>query len=611
MKNIFPEENQPKTTISDTREKGASRRYWCLLSAIITAAFIMRVVGCFWGLPLLLHPDEPATVDYAIDMLSRHSWMAQSFDRPDHFEIKCDAILFAIFSRLYYHQPAYAAFQNHAHVFYLIARLFTAIFGTAIIPVIAMFTEEVLEKQSLLYRRTAALVASCGVAFLPVFVRYSTLANPDVVLCFFVILFAWMLRRYLVLKKDRYVFFAALLIAVCVTIKYNGAILCLPLALAIIYRSLRDKMPSEILRLGIISVLLVIAGIFVIAPNLFLDYQTVIASVIREARPNHLGADGLSFLGNLRFYLLDFADSFGIVTIGLMLWGLICLLRERDEGSLCLLVGFLYWICMSILKLHWSRWGIPIYPFYLILTGIALADISQRAREPLNKSSAAEERIFFARSSASKAGNTSSIPLLLMLRPVKKSLALTSCRFNQRFPRSLHKGAKWLSAAVSLFTVALLTNVFLLGLSDTKALTVPDSRNLALRDFRQMGITAENSLYEGYTPFDPAGYLDKTDAFSLTAGKIKVAAEYAKKEYFIMSDSFSGRYAAEPERYAEENGIYAAIAEQYPVVYRLEPDGNRRTSKWIVRNIADCLDYLCRAVTCGGSPITVYRLRNL
>ena len=36
-------------------------------------------------------------------------------------------------------------------------------------------------------------------------------------------------------------------------------------------------------------------------------------------------------------------------------------------------------------------------------------------KETLNKSSAAEERIFFAYSSASKTGNTSSIPLLLML----------------------------------------------------------------------------------------------------------------------------------------------------------------------------------------------------
>ena len=59
-------------------------------------------------------------------------------------------------------------------------------------------------------------------------------------------------------------------------------------------------------------------------------------------------------------------------------------------------------------------------------------------REPLNKSSAAGERIFFARSSASKAGNTSSIPLLSMLRPVRKSFAPSSCRFNQRFLRNTH-----------------------------------------------------------------------------------------------------------------------------------------------------------------------------
>jgi hypothetical protein len=56
-------------------------------------------------------------------------------------------------------------------------------------------------------------------------------------------------------------------------------------------------------------------------------------------------------------------------------------------------------------------------------------------KEPLNKSPAAGERIFFVRSSASKAGNTQSIPLLLMLRPDKKSLAPRPCRFNQRFLR--------------------------------------------------------------------------------------------------------------------------------------------------------------------------------
>ena len=88
-----------------------------------------------------------------------------------------------------------------------------------------------------------------------------------------------------------------------------------------------------------------------------------------------------------------------------------------------------------------------------------------------------------------------------------------------------------------------------------------------------------------------------------------MAPEYADKTYFVMSDSFSGRCAAEPERYAQKNAIYAAIAQRYPVVYTRGPDGNRSSSKWILPNILDCLDYLAAKVTCSGSPITVYKLR--
>lgn len=150
----------------------------------------------------------------------------------------------------------------------------------------------------------------------------------------------------------------------------------------------------------------------------------------------------------------------------------------------------------------------------------------------------------------------------------------------------------------------------MLGACDTKALLVPDSRALALSDFAQMGITAENSVYEGYTPFDPAGYLDKTDAFRQTEAGIEPTQENSQKAYFIMSDSFYIRYRSEPERYADKIAVYEAVAEKYPVVYKLEPNGNRRVSKWILRDILDCLDYLHQNVTCGGSAITVYALRE-
>ena len=55
--------------------------------------------------------------------------------------------------------------------------------------------------------------------------------------------------------------------------------------------------------------------------------------------------------------------------------------------------------------------------------------------EPLNKSSAAEQRIFCSLSAVWKIGNTYSIPRFPKLSEEAKSLAVSSCRFNQSFPK--------------------------------------------------------------------------------------------------------------------------------------------------------------------------------
>ena len=56
------------------------------------------------------------------------------------------------------------------------------------------------------------------------------------------------------------------------------------------------------------------------------------------------------------------------------------------------------------------------------------------AKESLNKSSAAGQRIFFASHAEWKTGNTYSIPLFSILLSDKKSLAASSCLFIQSFP---------------------------------------------------------------------------------------------------------------------------------------------------------------------------------
>ena len=56
------------------------------------------------------------------------------------------------------------------------------------------------------------------------------------------------------------------------------------------------------------------------------------------------------------------------------------------------------------------------------------------AMEPLNKSSAAERRIFCPNRSVLKSGNTSSIPPISELSVEPKSTVVSSCRFIQSFP---------------------------------------------------------------------------------------------------------------------------------------------------------------------------------
>lgn len=72
------------------------------------------------------------------------------------------------------------------------------------------------------------------------FVPFETgqLAGADMVI------FSWCMLRYLRSGSKKALLSGAALIGLCVTVKYNGAILCLPLALAVIYRALRvDKRP--------------------------------------------------------------------------------------------------------------------------------------------------------------------------------------------------------------------------------------------------------------------------------------------------------------------------------------------------------------------------------
>ena len=524
------------------------------LTMITLGGMGLRLASCFWGYPMALHPDEFTIVDNAIDMLRRHSWLAFVYNRPDQFEIKCNAALFAVASRILFGAPAYEAFETHYMAFYVIARGFTTLFGTAMIPLAAILAGRMVKDEN---RGATRLITAFVFAFSPILVEHSAYATPDIVLTFFVLLFAFLAQMYLESGKTKWLWLSVVVTGIGISIKYPAGILCLVIAAMVIYRCIREKTYGKIIRCGFLSVGLLLLTLFIIAPNLFTDFHSVYNTLVFEARPNHLGADGLGWFGNLRFYLnAMILDLEPLALLGAVA-GLICVLSKPSARTAVMLIAPVYLACISVLSLHWIQWGIPIYVFYDLLTAIGFS------------------------------------ALLLWIRktgwaPFMKKLASTACLF---------------------FTGILGLNLLLSAMAQTKNKLVEDTRSVALRYCLENGVNTANSLFEGYTPLSPngaAGY--RYYAFHMADGKACVNEPYATKRYFITSGAYSGRFLEESEQYPDEAEIYRAIPDSFEEVYRVEGAGSYSRKKYAYENIPYTLRFLRERYPCTGATIYFYDL---
>lgn len=534
------------------KKETKSRRILWILIFVTVLGGILRCIYCFRGYPYQLHPDEHTIVNNAIDMLSRHSWEAYVYNRPDQFEIKCNAFLFHIFSWLHYHVPAYEGFELNGGIFYVIARLYTTLFGTAMIPLMYLTVGKILKKDSI-SKQNVQLFAAAMIAFSPLFIEHSAYATPDIVLTFFILLTAYISAEYLETGKRWTIYAIALITGICITIKYPAAIVCSYIAFIVIYKCIKDKKGfKEIFILGMSSILIILAAIFVIAPNLYTDFGNVVSTFITEARPNHIGQDGLGFFGNMRFYFKTILESMGILSGPLFLAGCGFLIKNRKASHFPLLISGIYWVCLSVLSLFWVRWGVPMFLTYIILVSIGLVWIWDLLQKQ------------------DKGRYLVTIPAVLM--------------------------------------ALLITNNLVTGIKITKWSTVKDTRIVAMDYCEENGVTAENSIYEGYTPLAPdAGPGAQFIAFQMEEDGIKPQERYIAKKYLVISSSFKKRYLNEADHYPEIAAVYQEIDKQYPLIYSIDSE-DYKASPWEIPNILYGFQYIFAKNGPTGLPIYVYDL---
>jgi 4-amino-4-deoxy-L-arabinose transferase-like glycosyltransferase len=411
------------------------------LGLILLAAFLLHFIGLKFGYPLLTHTDEPVIVNPVVQMTANSTLDPGGYYRPDLILIYLNFLIFNAVSFLKFGKNVAVTFAGNELTYYFYGRLIVALIGTALPWVAYLVGRE--------WRKNLAIPAALLFAFLPSFTLHSHYITPDVPTALFTLLVLLFATRYLKTGQQHWLTWAIIMVAVNTAQKYPGVI-----SLGIVFAAILIHFQGAALPWGRKTIAALLGqmlracvtfaiAFMVLAPSAVVNYGKVIDVINANNQTTHLGADGLGFWGNMQYYFTQYANQAGPLLVLLGLIGLFAIFKTRAWTKLIVLYGLFYGAGLSLLALHWERWGLPMYTAPLLL---ALAGYDY-------------------------------LHTVLRSRPLR-----------------------WGISALGMLMVAWL---FLSSAAISIELSYPDTRVAALSYCQNEGITPANAIYEAYSPFAP------------------------------------------------------------------------------------------------------------
>lgn len=265
----------------------------------------------------------------------------------------------------------------------------------------------------------------------------------------------------------------------------------------------------------------------------------------------------MGFGGNLLFYLKVMLQNTGLLGGIPCLFAAFGLVHKPRYEYLALAIGGVWLICMSALSLHWIRWGVPAYSFYFILVAVGI---------------------------------------VLMQEYLYKFKPLGNILF-----------------------ALILANASMLNIAQTKNVLCEDSRIVAYNYCKDNGITSQESMSEGFSPFYMPNPFSIWKNFEWDGTQLTMNnEEYLSCRYLIIGSHYWGLFAAEKDRYATELNIYNNFENEYRLIYHLQADNiydgdsdNRMFSLSIFKNIVRSIQYINRSIEATGYDIYIYDMTQL
>ena len=334
-----------------------------LASVIIFVAFYLRATGLFD----FYHTDERAVMKPVVKMSKQYSFDPDYYARPNHISIYLNFVVQNIYSVVKYKNFLANTYDSHISEYFAVARAINAVIGTLII-----FLAYYIGKE---FSRKIAVYFALLFSFFPIFIDHSHLITPDITTVFISLIMILTTVKLVKSFSMKQMIFLCLLCSLNIIEKYPGL-----LSIVLVYYVLGVQRYKENglikwknLTLDWIKYTgLIVFFCYLVSPSLFIHPKHTLGALLSESG-GHLGADGLGLFGNLSFYAYHFFINAGIFSIFFFVSGFLYINKNRNYLIIIpLFYGFFYWIIMSILKLHWVRWGMPMYisPLFMIGFGI-------------------------------------------------------------------------------------------------------------------------------------------------------------------------------------------------------------------------------------------------
>ncbi|MGB9590385.1 MAG: ArnT family glycosyltransferase [Candidatus Hydrothermia bacterium] len=491
------------------------------LTFIAGISFALHTLGIRQNLPYTPEADEPIFVRAAINIAASGDLNPHWFGNPGSTVIYPLAGLFrtwfAITHRGMFFHPdpnLRISFEANPSEFYLLSRLLTIAYAVMCVPLVYKLGAKVFGKN-------VGLIGAWLSVLSPLAVMHARIVRTDSSATFYGLLSLWLCMKLYDRPGISRQVLAGLAIGLAVATRYfmiTLAVVLLAMDGLLIWRHRSSKnvpISLPLLMMIFIGLVAVISGFALSTPYFFLDFSTAMQNLRVEARRTHLGADGLSPIGNLWFYLSRaIPNAMTWPCVVLVVFGLLVALWECRPKQV-LLVGFVgaFLGGISLSPLHWHRWIIQILPVLALFGASGLYRMG----------------LFLSHLSLPRRTILIGLLLLASAWPLWRTIVVGIQGFN---PTTRVLAREWILA------------------------NIPHGSRIA---------------QEAYTA--PLGGTDYVvfEQFSLASGR--TLEDYSREgyQYLIVSSSMYGRYLAEPERYVNEVGFYQALFSSARLLQEFRP----------------------------------------